>query len=252
MLLIVDDDKLTRKLLRHVLEQAGYEVESAEDGAQALKVARARTPTLVITDILMPIMDGFTFVKELRAEARLALVPVIFLSHQHKAANRLLGFKLGADDFLPKPVYGEELKLRVANVLKRSQTQRTELDRKLTAGPTAKRGFSGELEHLGVSALLTVLQLECKTGVLHVDDGALRCQLSLRDGRVVSACIEKPVRVEGREVIYRMLKCRSGHFAFDAREVPEEDTIAAPTTQLLLEAAHRMDQSGEQRGLAAP
>lgn len=249
MLLIVDDDKLTRRLLRRVLEQAGYEVASANDGAQALELARGRTPRLVITDILMPVMDGFTFVKELRAEPRLALVPVIFLSQQHRAANRLMGFKLGADDFLPKPVYGEELKLRVAKVLQRAHSQRTELDRKLAAQPAARHGFSGQLEHLGVSALLTVLQMERKTGVLHVDDGALHCKLSLRDGQVVAASIEKPVRLEGREVIYRMLKCRSGQFAFEPREVSPEDAIGAATTELLLEAARRLDQSAAHRGL---
>ena len=83
--------------------------------------ADAVRPDLIITDVMMPKLDGWALVRALRSRAELALVPVIFLTALGGEEDRIRGFRLGADDYLPKPFRFEELELRVANALKKRQ-----------------------------------------------------------------------------------------------------------------------------------
>jgi DNA-binding response OmpR family regulator len=118
-ILIVDDDKNTRRLYQAVLENDGYEVFTAENGAAALSVMDREHIDLVVLDIMMPEMDGYEFTKILR-EANQTL-PVLMVSAKQLPEDKKKGFLVGTDDYMTKPVDEEEMLLRIRALLRRAQ-----------------------------------------------------------------------------------------------------------------------------------
>jgi two-component system alkaline phosphatase synthesis response regulator PhoP len=100
------------------LEQAGYRVESASDGQQALTIARHLRPALVVLDLMLPGMDGWEVCRRLRADSD---VPIIMLTARSDDVDRIVGLELGADDYVTKPFNPRELVARVRAVLRRYQ-----------------------------------------------------------------------------------------------------------------------------------
>jgi diguanylate cyclase (GGDEF)-like protein len=125
-LLIVDDDPFIARLLEIELAAAGYRVRVANDGQQALDLVRAEPPDLVITDVMMPHVDGFELTRMLRQDARTTGVSVIILTARGLSADKLEGFAIGADDYIVKPFDTPELLARVRGVLRRSKEMRDE------------------------------------------------------------------------------------------------------------------------------
>jgi CheY-like chemotaxis protein len=115
-ILVVDDDESLRELVRRHLENAGYEVRTAEDGIAAGHAVLAQVPDMVICDIRMPYMSGLEFLAVLRADNTLPRIPVIFLTHVEDAEERAR--LLGGSDFLLKPVRVDTLLAAVARHLK--------------------------------------------------------------------------------------------------------------------------------------
>src|SRR5437660_8554555 len=99
-ILVIDDDHRMRRLLRVNLEQAGYRVTTAEDGPAALDLAELEPPDLILLDIMMPGMDGFTCLARLR---EFSDVPIILLTAKGEERDKVRGLDLGADDYLTKP-----------------------------------------------------------------------------------------------------------------------------------------------------
>lgn len=118
-ILVVDDDPHLREVVTYALSRAGFEVEEAADGRQALALARAREPDLMVLDVLMPELDGLEVCKQLRRESS---VPIVFLSSRGEELDRVLGLELGGDDYLTKPFSPRELVSRVKAVLRRTRT----------------------------------------------------------------------------------------------------------------------------------
>jgi DNA-binding response OmpR family regulator len=115
--LVVEDDAETAALLRLYLEDAGYEVLWAERGDLGLEVARDRSPDVVVLDLMLPGLDGWTVCEELRRESD---VPILMLTARTQEAERLRGFELGVDDYIAKPFSPREVIHRVRAVLRRS------------------------------------------------------------------------------------------------------------------------------------
>jgi CheY-like chemotaxis protein len=113
LILLADDSPLIHRHTVPLLEDDGYEVRSANDGAEALELARAIAPDLVITDVEMPLVDGYGVCKALKSDPATAHVPVLICSSLGEAADLERGFDAGADDYLVKPVLPEELSTRV-------------------------------------------------------------------------------------------------------------------------------------------
>jgi PAS domain S-box-containing protein len=112
-ILLADDNADMREYVRRLLTQRGYEVEAVADGMAALRAARERAPDLVLTDVMMPELDGFGLLRELRADARLRIVPIILLSARAAEEARIGGMHAGADDYLTKPFSARELLARI-------------------------------------------------------------------------------------------------------------------------------------------
>ena len=125
-ILLVDDEATIRDVVRRYLEIDGYRVIEAEDGAQALDLLRDQRPDLILLDIMLPGVDGFTLARTLRQRADYAHllgdVPIIMLTSRGSENDRIAGFDLGIDDYIVKPFSPREVTARVRAVLRRSTT----------------------------------------------------------------------------------------------------------------------------------
>ena len=117
-LLIEDDETAIRLLVKKYADFEGYETDEAADGMEAVEKARKNNYDVIIMDIMMPVLDGFSAVKEIRKTKD---VPVIMLSARGEEYDRIHGFEVGADDYVVKPFSPKELMMRVAAELKRSR-----------------------------------------------------------------------------------------------------------------------------------
>ena len=118
-ILVVDDDKNTRKLLQAVLENEGYKVFTAENGENALAVMDSEYIDLVVLDIMMPKMDGYEFTKTLRETKN--NLPILMVSAKQLPEDKKKGFLVGTDDYMTKPIDEEEMLLRIKALLRRAQ-----------------------------------------------------------------------------------------------------------------------------------
>ena len=118
-ILVVDDDKNTRRLMRAVLEADGYTVTTAEDGVRALAELDREHVDLVVLDVMMPNMDGYAFCSALRAGR--SELPVLMVSAKQLPEDRKQGFLAGTDDYMTKPVDTEEMLLRIRALLRRAR-----------------------------------------------------------------------------------------------------------------------------------
>lgn len=278
-ILVADDDAWILRMVTTVLKKRGYEVDTAPDGEQAYERALSNPPDLLITDVMMPNVDGWTLVKRMREHPMLRDIPVIFLTALSSDDDRIHGFRLGAEDYLPKPFRFEELDLRVARTLRRTQPPpdkapaRAPVERAPTTGNGAaedgqaglETALAGDLGEIGLPMLLTMLEMEQKSGVLeltHEQEGM--AELYLKSGRVVHATLdytpggdtedgeeeeaeldELSWGLEDAECVYYLLKWTEGRFEFKPGEVSTEDRIGASITQLLMEGARRLDELNE-------
>ena len=117
VILVVDDEVNLVNVVKGYLEQAGYRVVTANDGREALFAAREYQPDLIILDLMMPVMDGLTFMREYQREGN---APVIALTARVDETDKVIGLELGADDYITKPFSPRELVARVRAVLRRT------------------------------------------------------------------------------------------------------------------------------------
>ncbi len=122
--LIADDEPHIRRILQFLLQNEGFEVQTAEDGAKALAMIRNWRPDLILLDVMMPYMDGFAVLKNIRDNFDTAHLPVIMLTAKGEVADKVRGLRGGANDYMIKPFDQDELLLRVCNLLNTSQRER--------------------------------------------------------------------------------------------------------------------------------
>jgi DNA-binding response OmpR family regulator len=122
-ILVVEDDEIVARTIERSLRGNEFKVTMANSGVEGLKTARRLSPDLVILDVIMPGMDGYTVCREMRADPLLANVPVLFLTAKVKDEDKITGFNAGADDYLSKPFNIDELILRVRAILRRARHQ---------------------------------------------------------------------------------------------------------------------------------
>ena len=124
-ILVVDDDRALREALRRALTLAGYEVQVAEDGEQALELLAQMEPDAVVLDVGLPGIDGLEVCRRVRLGSR---VPILILTARDAVANRIDGLDAGADDYMVKPFDVDELKARLRALLRRANPQGEALD----------------------------------------------------------------------------------------------------------------------------
>ncbi|MCI0526918.1 MAG: response regulator, partial [Nitrospira sp.] len=127
-ILIVDDEPFNVDYLEQELEDLGYETVSAANGREALEKVTTEAPDLILLDVMMPIMDGFTVCQILKENEETRLIPIVIMTALDGIEDRIKGIEAGADDFLTKPVNPRELMARIQTALKLKQT----VDRKIS------------------------------------------------------------------------------------------------------------------------
>jgi DNA-binding NarL/FixJ family response regulator len=122
-LLLVDDEPGVREAVKAYLEDVGFTVTVASNAREAWTLIEHLTPNLVISDVMMPQVNGYEFLKQMRADERFALLPVIFLTARGMTSDRILGYQAGCDAYLPKPFDPDELVAIIGNLLKQRGIQ---------------------------------------------------------------------------------------------------------------------------------
>mgnify|MGYP001794076951 CR=1 FL=1 len=125
-ILVVDDDLGTRLSITDYLELSGYKVITANDGQEGLLMVNKHHPDLIVTDIIMPQMNGYELVRRVRQQSQFRLLPVILLTARTQTQERILGYQSGCDLYLPKPFELEELAAAIDNLLERSRIIQSE------------------------------------------------------------------------------------------------------------------------------
>jgi two-component system phosphate regulon response regulator PhoB len=150
LVLVVEDEKDLADLMQFNLQKAGYETLSARSGDEALAISRTRTPDLVLLDLMLPGIPGTEVCRQLKSSQRTRNVPVIMVTARGEEVDRVVGFELGADDFVTKPFSMRELILRIRAVLRRGDNGESDVLQE-RVGPlridvAAHRAFVGESE----------------------------------------------------------------------------------------------------------
>jgi DNA-binding NarL/FixJ family response regulator len=118
-LLLVDDEPGVRESVKEYLQESGFDIQAASNATDAWQMLQQKTPDLVISDIMMPQVDGYQFLKQLRDDPRFKTLPVVFLTARGMTSDRIHGYQAGVDAYLPKPFDPEELVAIVENLLER-------------------------------------------------------------------------------------------------------------------------------------
>ena len=134
-ILVIDDDAAIAELVSINLEMAGYEVNQAEDGIKGQALAVQLQPDLVMLDLMLPKVDGFTVCQRLRRDERTADIPVLMLTALGQTQDKVEGFNAGADDYVSKPVEMKILASRISQQLKRGNSKLIPLVKNLIWGP---------------------------------------------------------------------------------------------------------------------
>jgi len=122
--LVVDDERDIVELVRHHLTQAGFRVLTAADGRQALELARRERPVLVVLDLMLPLLSGTEVARKLKQDEKTRDIPILMLTARGEELDRVVGFELGADDYVVKPFSPRELVLRIQAILRRESAER--------------------------------------------------------------------------------------------------------------------------------
>ncbi len=156
LILVVEDEKDLLDLMLFNLKQGGFDTVAASDGQQALEVLRHRIPDLIMLDLMLPGVPGTEVCRQLKSSPRTKHVPVIMVTARGEEVDRVVGFELGADDFVSKPFSLRELLLRVRAVLRRGANGESDVLQEkvgpLRIDPVAHRAFVGD-EEIALTAL---------------------------------------------------------------------------------------------------
>ncbi len=233
--LVVDDVASQRRATVAALERAGHEVLTADSGVTALGQALKHQPDLILSDVEMPALDGWQLLRLLRARPSLADTSIIFLTSLSGDRERLRGYRLGVDDYIPKPFVEAELIARVDRVLGQVREHPRSVQ--------GSKALRGALEHVSLASLLSFLELERRTARLLLVRDQGMATVWLREGRVVRVQVSGPHgEAEPLERLMHVLDWTRGRFELADDDGVAQDEIGLPTSQLLLEHARRSDE----------
>lgn len=244
-ILIVDDDPRMQREVTEALRPMGHEILPAANGLIGLARACLVTPDLIVSDVVMPAMDGWTLLARVREHRRLARVPFILLTSKSVTADLQRGFRLGADDYVPKPFDPKELAQRSERLLIRGRSP------VLEEAPPLGVGVTGSLTDFSLTALLICFATERKTGTVVVRDGRTRGRVFLRDGHIVGCRLDHGPDLRNAEAVYWLLRWTTGRFEFRAVAVEMLDEVRMPTAHLVLEGTRRFDEERHRAAAAA-
>jgi CheY-like chemotaxis protein len=233
-LLLVDGDPKSLRVLEVSLKKAGFEVVTANQSSEALGALAAALPDLIISDTDLDGMDGFDLCRQIKAKPEWAKIPFLFVSSRKSIEDKIRGLELGVDDYLTKPIYIKEIGIRVRTALQRAERERLESRRE------GRTKFAGDLADIGVVDLVQTIDLNRKSGIIHiVNRDGRRGAVFFREGRVIDAEVG---RLSGAEAMYRLFSWSDGRFEVEFKPIRRGDVVDLPSAALLMEGMRRLDE----------
>jgi uncharacterized protein (TIGR02266 family) len=232
--LLAEDEALMAQMMADMLTEMQIAVSVAQNGREALRLANASRPDLILLDCMMPELDGFEVAAALKANPETQDIPIIFLTARGRVEDKIRGLELGADDYLIKPVRREEMLARVRNVLRRLESRRA-------AAPAESSLMRGRLEVMGLPNIFQVLEAERRTGTLRLNHDGRRGEILFLEGRVAYAVEGER---QGEAAVYRMLAWDTGDFELEqtSGSGPASAQVTRSNQSLLVEGMRRLDE----------
>jgi len=232
--LLAEDEALMAQMMADMLTEMQIAVSVAHDGREALRLAGASRPDLILLDCMMPELDGFEVAAALKANPETQDIPIIFLTARGRVEDKIRGLELGADDYLIKPVRREEMLARVRNVLRRLESRRA-------AAPAESSLMRGRLEVMGLPNIFQALETERRTGTLRLTHDGRRGEILFLEGRVAYAVEGER---QGESAVYRMLAWDTGDFELEQTtgSGPASAQVTRSNQSLLMEGMRRLDE----------
>lgn len=236
-ILIVEDEPGMIELLTVALEDEGYSISIANNGQQGLKKVDEESPDLIISDVMMPDMNGYDFCQQLRENPKTAAIPFIFLTAKKDVSDRVRGLNLGADDYISKPFHVVEVVARIKTLMQRVKRARPTQAQATISEPEA--AFAGDLEKMSIGEVVQTIALTRKNGRLLVVNTGRRGEVYFQEGMVTYADVD---RKKGEEAVYRLLAWKNGQFKFDSGVTAKTRNLQKSAEGLLMEGMRRIDE----------
>lgn len=227
-ILIVDDDPNALRLIGYALQRKGYEVVVARDGREALTKAQSEEPDLIILDLMMPTMDGYKVLRQLRARPPTARVPVILFTAKSQVDDKIAGFEAGADDYLTKPVTPAELIARVRALLLRSSYAAPSMPQPKVIGFLGVKGGVGTTS-VAVNVAVALSQQDKQVVLIECQPytGTAARQMGLQPHRTLASLGKQEANALDQETVEScMIQHRTGVRVIPAPLEPASDTQA--------------------------
>ncbi|MBN1150787.1 response regulator [candidate division WOR-3 bacterium] len=226
--LIIDDDRELVNLVKFNFQQRGWEVFTSYDGMDAILKINRNKPDIIISDIRMPGVDGFSLLETIKADETLDDLPFIFLTGDNRIESRIKGIGDGADDYIVKPFVFEELFARVKNRLQTAHRIKA----------LESKGLRGNFDVLSLSDILQNLASAGKNGKLIIETEFFLGEILIKEGKIIGASMP---RRNGWDAFYTLLTLERGSFQFnETQDVSGE--MSEPIEKALLECARQMDE----------
>lgn len=259
--LVIEDDDWVSRLLASCLRDDGYEVMTANEAADGFQKACLLEPDCIVCDVTLPDHDGYWVAKKVRTEpSRIATTPFVFLTGMDDEESRIQGFNVGADVYMTKPFRVDEVVAQIGALVEMANRLRKRRDSFIEApksapgtdAPPESTAFSGNLSHMSLATVLTLLEMERRTGRVTVSSSGTKATIELSEGFATAASLGG-TNVAPLAALREALKWKGGRFAFKAKL----DEGAAPAVRksigaLLLEAVRLEDEKLAGAPPAAP
>ncbi|MBN2413298.1 response regulator [candidate division KSB1 bacterium] len=235
-ILIIDKDPNNQKVLQNNFIESGYEVDVAADNSEALKLLQLKPFDAVLSELAAPGIDGFNLLENTQKASLNVNIPVVFLTQKNDIWNRVKSLKLGAKDYIVKPIHVKELIARLNMLLSR-------IERKSTEENIIKKKFAGKLKDISLFDLIKVFGLEKKTGVLSlINENGFSGQIFFENGNIINA---GTLAFKGVDAVYKMMTWDRGRFSMHFCDIDVIDEIKVSNLAILLQGAMRMEKREE-------
>lgn len=241
-ILIVDDEESILRMLAFALKKEGYTIISANNGKEGLMKAEREHPNLIISDVMMPLMDGLEMCERVRQVSYLSNTPFIFLTAKGDMSTQIKGLQSGADDFIIKPI---DFKLLLSKV-----KQMLNYDLASDSGLSEPELFtevhlSGSFTTMKPTQVLQTIDSDRLTGVLSIDDrGVNQGQITFYKGAIVSAEFKTKT---AQNALYEILELQTGSFKFIVRPIALEGETPQKVATLIMEWTAQQAQESEHK-----
>lgn len=232
-ILVADSDPKNLQILKENLELAGFRVATVANGLQAWELIQKTAPSIVLSEVALPEVNGMQLLEKIHNNEQVAHIPLIFLTNKRELQDRVNSLKMGAKDYLVKPLHVKEVIAHIKMVL-------TRLDRRRLNGTNSYFKLMGKLEELSVFDLIESFGVERKTGILSITNAKEKTgQIYFKDGCVINA---NQGDFKKEKAIYQILPWIQGSFTMVFKDVNVPDEIAVSNLGLLLQGLKRMEQ----------